>query len=68
MHLCKWLAVGSLGVKSSVEHGLLCIKVKPLSAKTKGWSNELQNVFSNIIKERTAKRFHMVVIKCFPNQ
>lgn len=35
-HLCKRLASVSLGVKSSVECGLLCMKVKPLSAKIRG--------------------------------
>ena len=67
-HLCKWLAAVSLGVKSSVERGLLCMKVKPLSAKMKGWPNELQNVSRNIIKEQAAKCFHMIIIKCFTNQ
>lgn len=67
-HPCKWLAALRLGVKSSVERGLLFMKVKPLSAKMKGWPNELQNVSSNIIKERAAKRFHMIIIKCFTNQ
>lgn len=50
-HLYKRLAAVNLGVKSSVEHVLVCMKVKPLSAKMKGWPNELQNVSSNIIKE-----------------
>lgn len=70
-HLCEWLVAVSLGVKRTshhVEHGLLPTKVKPLSAKVKGWPNELQNVSSNIIKEQAAQRFHMIIIKCFANQ
>lgn len=50
-HLYKRLAAFNLGMKSFVEHVLVCMKVKPLSAKMKGWPNELQNVSSNIIKE-----------------
>lgn len=67
-HLYKRLAAFNLGMKSFVEHVLVCMKVKPLSAKMKGWPNELQNVSSNIIKEWAAKHFHMIIIKCFTNQ
>lgn len=33
------------------EHRLVCMEVKPLSAKMEQWPNELQNVTGNIIKE-----------------
>ena len=67
-HLCERLVAVSLGVKPSVERGFLCTQVKPPSAKTKGWPNELPNASSNIVKEGAAKHFHMMITKCLTNQ